>query len=105
MHVQYQTAPNNHICSQAQVTKLIREVLFHAWRRHATNPLVRLKRKNRPDAASAWVQRMMAPKSKTTRGAEDGDSGGGIEGKGGAPGPLESTLANGVSHPANDGCM
>lgn len=83
---------HKHTRLQEQVTKLIREVLFHAWRQYATNPLVRLNRKNRPAATSAWVQRMMAPKNKTARGAEDGDRGGGSGGRDDAPAPLESTL-------------
>eukprot|EP00903_Cladosiphon_okamuranus_P016535 g15254.t1 len=49
-------------------------------------------RKDRPAARSAWVQRMMAPKNKTARGAEDEDKGGGSGGREDAPGSLESTL-------------
>lgn len=82
--------PTTCTCPQEQVTKLISEVLFHAWRQYATkNPLVRLERKNRPASRSAWVQRMMAPKSKAARGTEDE---GGDGSRGGAAGPLQPTL-------------
>lgn len=61
--------------AQEQVTKLICGILFHAWRQHVINPLVREKRKNRPESKSAWVQRMMAPKTKAARGGGNGEGG------------------------------
>lgn len=84
--------PDARIRPQEQVTKLIREVLFRAWRQYATNPLVRLERKKRPASKSAWVRRMMAPKNTTARGAEGGDRGWDSRGRRDSPGPLGSTL-------------
>ena len=74
------------------MTKLIREVLFRAWRKYATNPLVRLERKKRPASKSAWVRRMMAPKNTTARGAEGEDRGWDNRGRRDSPGSLGSTL-------------
>lgn len=59
--------------AQEQVTKLICGILFHAWRQHVINPLVRERRNIRPESKSAWVQRMMAPKTRTARGGGNGE--------------------------------
>ncbi|CAM9409911.1 unnamed protein product [Scytosiphon promiscuus] len=64
-----------------QLTKLICEVLFHAWRQHATNPVVREMRKSHPASRVAWVQRMVAPKKPRLRPGvgkvkAEGESGG-----------------------------
>ncbi|CAM9571610.1 unnamed protein product [Ectocarpus sp. 6 AP-2014] len=74
-HLEAEAALQHEMRQPEQVTKLVCGILFHAWRQHVINPLVRERRKNRPESKSAWVQRMMAPKTKAARGG--GNSGGG----------------------------
>ncbi|CAM9236307.1 unnamed protein product, partial [Hapterophycus canaliculatus] len=66
-----------------QLTKLICEVLFHAWRQHATDPVVREMRNNRPASRLAWVKRMVAPKKRRLRPGVGGDS---VKGRSDGPG-------------------
>ncbi|CAM9892092.1 unnamed protein product, partial [Ectocarpus fasciculatus] len=74
-HLEAEVALQQEMRQPEQVTKLICGILFHAWRQHVINPLVRERRKNRPESKSAWVQRMIAPKSRTTRGGGNDEGG------------------------------
>ncbi|CAM9438687.1 unnamed protein product, partial [Ectocarpus sp. 4 AP-2014] len=67
-HLEAEAALQQEMRQPEQVTKLICGTLFHAWRQHVINPPVREMRKKRPESKSAWVQRMMAPKTKGARG-------------------------------------